>query len=147
MNDTTTVLAQVLEAGDILHLIREESLLGESHNLFNGTMAAILNSVSLESVYKNAFEVFAENNRDSFCDVLELLNRLLSAIKPSDTNILKPAQLTFWYLNVLPLIFDENDTIRNIALATVEKIVPFVLISNYQVHAEWPHIKTVIIKR
>lgn len=75
-------MAQVLEAGDILHLIRETSVSEDFRKLFNDTMAKILNSVSLESVYKNAIDVFANQQRESYVNVSYLFN----AVQTNDTN-------------------------------------------------------------
>lgn len=69
LNDTIIVLAKVLEAGDILRLIRETIISEDFTKLFNETMATILNSVSSESVYKKTFEVFEKRQRSSYISV------------------------------------------------------------------------------
>lgn len=72
---------------------------------------------------------------------------MLSALTPSEANLLKPTQLTFWFKNAFNLVFDENVDIQNSALNVFEKILPFILLSDHQAHPDWGKIKGNITNR
>lgn len=145
LDETTNVLGQVLEVGNTARLIRETKY-EASQELFNEKMVRILNTVSLESIYKIAYNVFGAQTRDSYVDVMALMDRMMTALSPTQEHALKEPQLKFWYHDALPLIFDTDETIRNATQKAFDRIIPFILISNYLELSDWPRVKESMAK-
>lgn len=72
---------------------------------------------------------------------------MLSALPLTDQNILKPAQLTFWLKTAVPLIFDGDAAIQDAAIETFEKVIPFLMMSNYHSHPDWQKTKRDTVNR
>lgn len=82
-----------------------------------------------------------------FLQILELLSKMLSALPLTEQNILKPAQLTFWLKTAVPLIFDGDAAIQDAAIETFEKVIPFLMMSNYHSHPDWQKTKRDTVNR
>lgn len=69
MNATLAFLAKVIETGRFMELIENRKETKDFGRFVTSEMSSILNKVSLESVYKNAREIFDKNQRGSYAQV------------------------------------------------------------------------------
>lgn len=71
LNATLAFLAKVIETGRFMELIENRKETKDIRKFITSEMSTILNKVSLESVYKNAREIFEQKQRGSYAQVRE----------------------------------------------------------------------------
>lgn len=76
MNATLAFLAKVIETGRFMELIENRKETKDIRRFITTEMSSILNKVSLESVYKNARDIFEQKQRGSYAQVLSLFPSL-----------------------------------------------------------------------
>lgn len=69
LNATLAFLAKVIETGRFMELIENRKETKDIGRLVTPEMSTILNKVSLQSVYKNAAEIFHQQQRGSYAQV------------------------------------------------------------------------------
>lgn len=69
LNATLAFLAKVIETGHFMELIENRKETKNISRFVTPEMSSILNKVSLESVYKNAREIFDQQQRGSYAQV------------------------------------------------------------------------------
>lgn len=79
MNATLAFLAKVIETGRFMELIENRKETKDIRKFVTADMSTILNKVSLESVYKNAREIFDQKQRGSYAQVWIQTNNTLNA--------------------------------------------------------------------
>lgn len=69
LNATSAFLAKVIETGRFMELIENRKETKDIGRFVTSEMSTILNKVSLHSVYKNAIEIFHQQQRGSYAQV------------------------------------------------------------------------------
>lgn len=69
LNATLAFLAKVIETGRFMELIENRKETKDIGRFVTSEMSTILNKVSLHSVYKNAREIFEQQQRGSYAQV------------------------------------------------------------------------------
>lgn len=75
LNATLAFLAKVIETGRFMELIENRKETIDISRFVTSEMSAILNKVSLESVYKNARDIFEQKQRGSYAQVNSQKNK------------------------------------------------------------------------
>ncbi len=76
--------------------------------------------------------------------MLDQIAKVTQVINETPENALSPNQLSFWFEDVMPMIFDNQREIQNSALKAVEAVLPFMRLSAYQEHPNWSHLEKLI---
>lgn len=74
--------------------------------------------------------------------MLDLITSVTRVTNETSENALTPNQLKFWFEDVIPEIFDANKEIQNSSIKAVEAVLPFLRLSSYQEHPNWPALET-----
>lgn len=78
--------------------------------------------------------------------MLDLITSVTQVTHEKPENALTPSQVKFWFENVIPLIFDKNSDIQKSATTAVEAALPFIRLTSFQEHPNWPALEERIIK-
>ncbi|XP_055318970.1 telomere-associated protein RIF1 [Sitodiplosis mosellana] len=145
LNATLAFLAKVIETGRFMELIENRKETKNIGRFVTSEMSSILNKVSLESVYKNARDIFEKKQRGSYAQILELLIKVINCVKVSPETKMSPVEIEFWLKEVVPLIFDTDDDIQTNAIEAVNRAMPLLLASRYQSHPQWQRVRFEIL--
>lgn len=77
LNATLAFLAKVIETGRFMELIENRKETKDIGRFVTSEMSTILNKVALESVYTRAREIFKQEQRGSYAQVIKVLNSLI----------------------------------------------------------------------
>ncbi|XP_031630686.1 telomere-associated protein RIF1 [Contarinia nasturtii] len=145
LNATTAFLAKVIETGRYMELIENRRETQDIKSFITSEMSSILNKVSLESVYKNAREIFEEKQRGSYAQILELLIKVVSCIKVLPETKMTSTEIEFWLKDVFPLAFDSDEDIQTNAIKAVKTAMPMLLVSHHHSNPLWEQTRSSIL--
>lgn len=145
MNATLAFLAKVIETGRFMELIENRKETKDITKFVTSEMSTILNKVSLESVYKNAREIFEQKQRGSYAQILELLIKATGCVKATPEANMTQSEIEFWLKEVMPLIFDADDDIQTNAIEAVNEAIPLLLASRHQTNVHWQQVRSNIL--
>lgn len=77
--------------------------------------------------------------------ILELLTKAVSTMKPTPENALKTNELELWYREIIPLMFDQDVDIQQNAITAVNAVIPIMLMSKHHSHPMWPQLRDNIL--
>ncbi|KAJ6648597.1 Telomere-associated protein RIF1 [Pseudolycoriella hygida] len=98
-------------------------------------------SLTLSGVYLEAEKVFKKQERHLYPKMLELITSVTRVTNETTENALTASELTFWFEDIIPLIFDQKKDIQQSAMKALEAVLPFIKLSPYQEHHMWPGLE------
>ncbi|XP_037032143.1 telomere-associated protein RIF1 isoform X2 [Bradysia coprophila] len=94
-------------------------------------------SLTLAGVYLEAEKAFKNKEKHLYAKRLDVITSVTQVTHRTPENALTSNQLKFWFQNVIPLIFEENNETQKSAIRAIEAVLPFIRLSSHQDHPDW----------
>lgn len=82
--------------------------------------------------------------------MLNLLAKVTTTTVPSSSQTpinIDDDRLSFWYKQILPLLFDDNIAIQDSAIVAIKSLLPHLDVINYENHSDWETTKNIILEK